>query len=153
MASRLTEWSLIAAFPAGIFLLLGLLELPLFADPCHEWGAGTSASSGTLAAPSSCVGYTSTPETRMQAATRLLLFQGTTLIGLTVALVGAARDRPLLVGVGAGLLASISLPLMTGRMFLLPLASAALLGGGLAWFRRPLGGRGGGPGRGAGGLQ
>jgi hypothetical protein len=125
VASRLFELVVLAAFPVGIFILMGFLELPSFVDPCHTWNEG-GAASPTAAPAGPCIGRTSTNESRASAATRLVFLQGTALTGVLVGLIGAHQGRRWLVWTGVGLLALIGVALLPKVSAVFPLASAAL---------------------------
>lgn len=107
---------------------LGLAaEVPEFWDPCHTWGL-RSGDGLELAPDGPCQARTGTSETRLGAAVRLLLVDGSALAAAGLAAWGALARRPLPLLAAGAAMAAETLLLLAGLSlaFAVPLAAAAL---------------------------
>jgi hypothetical protein len=104
MRSRAILFALIGAAPAGLLVAaLSVRSVHRFFDPCLQWGVGALNDSGNVTAyvvlPPGGQGpcaksISTTPETKAQALTLLVLVNGGILIGSALGVVGALRSLP-----------------------------------------------------------
>ena len=125
--------AVLAALPIGLMAMRGVaLEVRDLLDPCLQWGEFNSGSSmmpppGTQAGNPCYTRVSGTSETRQGSIIRTLLVSGGILAAIVLGVFGAARSRPGLVGIGAGLMLVEAVPLIFTVAPLAVLASGVFL--------------------------
>lgn len=114
--------STLATAPALVFASTILLEAPAFFDPCFEWDGD-----GRAAPTQECPRVSESSESRSEAALRLAVFQGSSLLFAALGAYGLYTRWPQLAFLAAAVLFLISVPLMLGAAFAPVLVSAVLL--------------------------
>jgi hypothetical protein len=124
--------AVLVSLPLGLVAIRAIvMEVRDLSDPCLHWGESSDWGSGVILSSSArpagpCAAHFSgTSETKAGAIIRTLLVPGGILAAITLGVLGAARWRPGLVGIGAGLMLVEAVPLIFS------LAPLALLTGGV----------------------
>jgi hypothetical protein len=132
MRSKAFLVAMVASLPIGLVAIRAVaMEVRDLSDPCMHWGQSSDWGYGTIAPFSArssdpCATHVSgTSQTRAGAIMRTLLVPGGILAAIVLGVFGAARSRPWLVGIGAGLMLLEAVPLIFS------VAPLALLSGGV----------------------
>ena len=108
--------AVLASLPIGVVAMRGVvLEVRDLLDPCRHWAESPSSSSFMILSPRGGPCYTGisgTSETKTGAIIRTLLVPGGILAAIALGVLGTARSRPGLVGIGAGLMLVEAVPLI-----------------------------------------